>query len=406
MIPHAPGGLLAHLAACSAVAGALRDRGHEPIFAYGGSRSEILEQAGFEWHPVVESRGPMHWQWFESPEHLERMVASQLRLIERLEPAVCITSAGFGRLAAELKGVPELALMHSLPGSPYGRPALRAWLLRDAARHPTRFLGHLRSRRTRPGAAAVHAALVEVLRRRGLPPLDRTNLVGRADLIACTTAPFIDPSRRLPAHWRYVGPLDYGQGRGAEPSAGQAPRVHVSQGSTGSAELLRRAVTELSAEGWEIVVSTGGLCDPGELSELGAGVIATSIVDTRSELEAADVAVIAGGNMTAMQALLSGTPTVVLPHTNQQAAGALRAQRLGTGVALWPRVAPGAIARATRRILQDEGYAARAARLAARLRAGWEGNSRAAALAEALIDARRRERFSGRRRRAGCPLRQ
>ena len=55
MIPHAPGGTLAHLAACLAVAGALRDRGHEVIFAYGGSRPELLERAGFEWHPAVEA---------------------------------------------------------------------------------------------------------------------------------------------------------------------------------------------------------------------------------------------------------------------------------------------------------------------------------------------------------------
>jgi UDP:flavonoid glycosyltransferase YjiC (YdhE family) len=48
MIPHAPGGTLAHLAACLAVAGALRDRGLESIFAYGGSRPELLERAKFE----------------------------------------------------------------------------------------------------------------------------------------------------------------------------------------------------------------------------------------------------------------------------------------------------------------------------------------------------------------------
>jgi UDP:flavonoid glycosyltransferase YjiC (YdhE family) len=386
MIPHAPGGTLAHLAACLAVAGALRDRGHEAIFAYGGSRPELLERAGFEWHPAVEAAGPMHWEWFERPEELERMVSSHLHLIEQLKPAAFVTSAGFGRLAAEVKGVPVLALMHSLPGSRYGRPAVRAWMLRDAARHPTRLLGHLRSRRSRPEGGAANAAIAEVRRRRGLPALDAsTALIGGSDLVACTTAPFLDPVRALPAHWRYVGPLDYGGAGAAEPSVTEAPRAYVSQGSTGSAEHLRRAVTELSAAGYELVVSTGGLCDPRELRDLGSGVIAASILDTRSELEAADVAVIAGGHMTAMQALLAGTPTVVIPDTSQQATGALRAERLGTGVALWPRVPQGSIARASHRILRDPGYAARSKELAARLRAGWNGNARAAALAEALV---------------------
>jgi UDP:flavonoid glycosyltransferase YjiC (YdhE family) len=385
MIPHAPGGTLAHLAACLAVAGALRDRGHEAIFAYGGSRPELLERAGFEWHPAVEAAGPMHWEWFERPEELEGMVSSHLHLIEQLKPAAFVTSAGFGRLAAEVKGVPVLALMHGLPGSRYGRPALRAWMLRNAARHPTRLLGHLRSRRSRPEGGAVNAAIAEVRRRRGLPHCDPTALIGGCDLVACTTAPFLDPVRALPAHWRYVGPLDYGGAGAAEPSVTEAPRAYVSQGSTGSAEHLRRAVTELSAAGYELVVSTGGLCDPRELRDLGSGVIAASILDTRSELEAADVAVIAGGHMTAMQALLAGTPTVVIPDTSQQATGALRAERLGTGVALWPRVPQGSIARASHRILRDPGYAARSKELAARLRAGWNGNARAAALAEALV---------------------
>lgn len=392
MIPHAPGGTLAHVAACTAVASSLRERGHEAIFAYGGTRPELLERAGFEWHPVVEAPGAMTWEWFGTAEELEGMLSSQLRLVERFEPAVCVTSSGLGRLAAEVKGLPELALMHGLPGSPYGRPAIRAWMLRDTARHPSRLLGHLRARRHRARRVPVAAAIAELRRRRGLPPIDSsTAMLGYADRVACTTAPFVDPARELPARWHYVGPLDYGVSgtATARPSAVEAPRAYVSQGSTGSSELLRRATIELTAEGCEVVVSTGGLCDPDELRELGPGVSASAIGDTRSELEAADVAVIAGGHMTAMQALLSGTPTVVVPHTFQQATGALRAQRLGTGIALWPLVPSGAIARAIRRILRDESYKSRAGKLAARLRADWNGNARTAALAESLIDGAR-----------------
>jgi UDP:flavonoid glycosyltransferase YjiC (YdhE family) len=388
MMPHAPGGTLAHLAACSAVAAELRERGHEAIFTYGGSRPELLEDAGFEWHPVVEAGGPMYWEWFESAEHLERIVSSRLELIGRLRPAACVTSAGFGGIAAEVNGLPELTLMHGLSGTRSGRAAVRAWMLRDAARHPTRLLGHLRARRHRPERDRAIAIIAEVRRRRGLPPLDTPDgLTGRADLVACTTAPFLDPTRRLPARWRYVGPLSYGgDGAAAEPAAIDGARVHVSQGSTGSAKLLRDAVAELSGEGWQVAVSTGGLCEPRELRELGSDVVAGSILDTRSELEAADLAVIAGGQMTAMEALLAGTPTVMVPHTRQQAAGALRAERLGTGIALWPRVRRGAVGRAASRILRDGSYARRAGEIAARLSAGWDGNARAATLAESLVD--------------------
>jgi len=391
LIPHAPEGTLAHVAACSAVAGALRERGHEPIFAYGGTRPELLERAGFEWHPVVEAGGPMYWQWFESEDELERMVSSHLELIERVQPAACITSSGFGGITAEIKGLPELALVHGLPGSAYGRPALRAWMLRDAARHPTRLVGHLRSRRFRPGARErVAAAIAEVRRLHTLPSLDSGGLAGRADVVACTTAPFLDPARELPAKWQYVGPLDYGVAgeSAAEPRTGDRPRVYVTQGSTGSPALLRRAVSELADDGWQVVVSAGGLCDPRELGDLGPEVIARAIVDTRSELETADAAVIAGGAMTAMQALRAGTPTVVVPATGQQAAGALRVQRLGTGVALWPFAPRGAIGKAAKKILRDQAYAARARELAGRIRVEWDGNARSASAAERLVGAR------------------
>jgi UDP:flavonoid glycosyltransferase YjiC (YdhE family) len=387
MVPHAPGGTLAHVAACLAVAGGLRDRGHRPIFAYGGSRPKLIEGAGFEWHAAVEAAGPMHWEWFETPEDLDRMVSSHLDLIDRLSPAACVTSAGFARLACEIRGMPVVALSHGLPGSSYGRRALRAWMLRDAARHPARLLGHLRSRRSHREGADANAVIAEVRRRRGLPPRDPgTALIGGSDLVALTTAPFLDPARELPAHWRYVGPLDYGTGGApGEPTAREGPRVYISQGSTGSAEHLQQSVRELSGTGHRVIASTGGLCDPRELAELGPAVMAEEILDTRSELEAADLAVIAGGHMTAMQTLLAGTPTVVIPATSQQSTGALRAQRLGTGLALWPRVPRGSIARAARRILRDRRYTERSEQLAARLRAEWNGNARAAQLAEDLI---------------------
>jgi zeaxanthin glucosyltransferase len=388
MMPHAPGGTLAHVAACLAVAGALRDRGHDPVFTYGGSRPELIEQAGFEWHPTVEAAGPMNWEWFETPEELEGILSSYLHLIDELEPAACVTSAGFGRLAAQSRKMPVVALNHGLPGQTYGRCALMPWMLRDAARHPKRLIGHIRARvkRKRADLGAVKAALAEVRRRHDLPPMDIAAApVGGAEPVACTTAPFIDPARALPAHWHYVGPLDYGGAGTATPSLSDATRVYVSQGSTGSADHLLRAVGELSAAGYDVTVSSGGLCDPGELGELGPRVIAASVLDTRSELETADLAVISGGHMTAMQALTAGTPTVVVPHTNQQSISALRAERLGTGVALWPRVPRGSIARAARRILDDRRYAVKSEQLAARIRAGWDGNANTAALAEDLI---------------------
>jgi UDP:flavonoid glycosyltransferase YjiC (YdhE family) len=120
------------------------------------------------------------------------------------------------------------------------------------------------------------------------------------------------------------------------------------------------------------------------LEELGEHVHAAPIVDGRAELRQADVAVLSGGHMTVMEAMLAGTPTVIANHTYQQAGAAQRADRLGTGIGLWPRRRPGDVGRAAVRILEDDSYRRRAREIAARLKDGWDGALNTARMAEEL----------------------
>ena len=385
LIPHAPGGTLAHLAACISIAGPLRDDGHEALFAYGGDLPGLIEDAGFEWLAVTEATGPMSWEWFESDEQLEGILSSQLEAIEQARPDVCITSAGAGRLAVAAAGNRHLSLHHGLGTSPYGRRGRRRHALLGDLRRPSRALEDIRlqlrpRRRHRSGEIWRNGWI-----RHTGAPLDReTRATGRADLVACTTTPLLDPARGMPAHWRYTGPLGFSMpgGHAVEIEAGR-PRAYVSQGSTGTADLLRRAVEELAAAGFAVIASTGGLCSADELAGLGEGIEAAELHDTRAELRAADLAVIGGGHMTAMEALRAGVPTVVLPRVSSQALSGKRAERLGTGIGLWPRVPNGAIARAALRVHSRPRYLNRAREVARRLE-GVIGERDAAALAVAL----------------------
>jgi len=391
MMPHSPAGTLAHLAACSAVGTVLRERGHDVHFAHGGSNAALLEDAGFTWHPVRESHGPMNKDWFHDAADLEGMLASQLEVIKELRPHVCVTSAGIGRLAAEVSSdtTRHLAMHHNLAQSAYGRRALRAWKLRYDLRRPRRLVRDIRTRVKRPseGLKAVRRASAEVRAAYGLPPLDDSTLAtGVADAVACTSAPFLDPQQGMPAHWRYTGPISYAPpGPGVTMALDPArPRAYVSQGSTGSADLLRSSVAELAEHGFAVVVGTAHLVDPGQLEQLGEHVYAAPIVDGRAELGRAAVAVLSGGHMTAMEAMLAGTPTVIANHTIQQAAAAQRADRLGTGIGLWPRRRPGDVGRAAARILDDGSYRRRAREIADRLADGWDGALNTANIAEEL----------------------
>jgi UDP:flavonoid glycosyltransferase YjiC (YdhE family) len=397
LIPHAPGGTLAHLTACVSVAAALRERGHEAVLAYGGSRPELLDEAALEWRRVREAGGAFSTEWFDSDEELDRILASHLEAIEEVGPDVCITSAGAGRLAVAVSGRRHLALMQGLGNSTFGRRGRRREAILGDLRRPSRGLKDLWLSRPMRRSPSALIWLRGWQRHTGTRLDSVTKWTGPADVVACITTPLLDPAPGMPPRWSYVGPLSYAPprsaaapGRDSRPDQAKSPteehrRVYVSQGSTGDPNQLRRSVAELAAAGFAVIASTGGISDPDELARQGDGVEAAEVHDTRAELEAADVGVIAGGHMTAMEALRGGTPTVVVPRTPSQALAAKRAERLGTGIGLWPRVPPGSIARAASRLCSRSRYRARAAEIAENLR-DWNGEANTAALAEALAD--------------------
>ena len=395
LIPHAPTTGLAHVGACMAVGRRLRESGHSVTMAYGGTRPALIEQEGFaEWERVPEVAREREWSpggWFASDAELRALVEAHAVLLERLRPDVAVASSGVaGRLACELTGVPSVYLMHYLQTTPYGRrPIVRGDRLRDL-RHPRRAARVLRARlrtgRRRRGTPPTVRVVDRVRSQLGLSPTGPADIAGVRDtLVAITSAPFVDPAVGLPEHWRYVGPLTWSAP--AEPAPlprGERPLVYVTQGSTGDPELLRRSVSELAGEQIDLLVATGGLCEPAELAGLGPRIHAAELLPQRTCLVAADAAVIHGGHLTFCEALATGTPVVVLPYRSDQTARVNRAERLGVGVAVWPPpLRQGRIRRAVRRVLGDPAYARRSSELAARLE-GWDGARNAAELAENL----------------------
>jgi MGT family glycosyltransferase len=399
LVPHAPTVGIAHLGACLAVGGELRARGHDVTVAYGGRRPELIEAEGFSWYRVPEIAPEREWQpaaWFASKAELRSMVEAHRAGMENLRPDVAVSSSGVaGRLACEVAEVPQVNLMHYVAVSSYGRSAT-VWRnrMRDA-RRPRRAARvgrvRLRSMRRRSGGETATASVVARARTEmGLPAPGEEAFMGCDDsLVAMTTTPFIDPADRLPERWRYVGPVVWSaSGKLAEGAIQRTerPLVYVTQGSTGDPDLLRLAVSELAAEPVDVLVTTGGLCEPRDIERLGANVRAADLLPGRACLEAADAAVIHGGHLTFCEALLAGTPFVVLPYRNDQIGRVNRTERLGVGIGVWPRpLLGGAVSRAVRRLLRRPRYRSRSHDLAARLRDDWDGRRNAADLVEGLI---------------------
>jgi UDP:flavonoid glycosyltransferase YjiC (YdhE family) len=144
---------------------------------------------------------------------------------------------------------------------------------------------------------------------------------------------------------------------------------------------MKEIVKGLSGLEAEIAVVTMGVTDREEIESLGPGITALEVVDNDAWVSAADVAVMHGGHLSMSAAARAGTPTVVIPDGRDHWAWAAKTDRLGTGIALYRPLIPGAVGRAVRKILTDPGYTERADRLARKLE-GWSGEEKTADLIE------------------------
>jgi MGT family glycosyltransferase len=385
--PFAPGGGVAHAGACLAVGAELVRAGHEPIVAYGGSRRNLVRGEGIRVVDVPEiaherTAGSSAARWYDGPADLERFVHRDREVIERLRPDVVVVDLRLSAsIAAELAGVPTLLLMHFLRLTPHFRErSRRARRLREL-RRLHRIPIALRRALTRDahGGAVLERVVSDARTRLGVPP---DAGLWNGSLVACTTTPLLDPAE-LPPTWRYVGPISWSPSGGAVPVRGARPLVYVTQGTTGSAALLRRAVTELRGEPVDLVVGTGDESVTAGLRELAPNAAVHAFVASDECLALADAAVIHGGHGTASQAHAAGVPVVVIPHRADQWAWADRVEELGTGIALRPPLVPGAVRRALRRVLTQSRYRD-AARAVARDLAQWDGAGSAARLAAQL----------------------
>ena len=388
LLPARAADVLAHIGTSVAIGTELARRGHDAVVGYSGDYEELPAASGLPVVPMPSGPRPRGAKplarVFASGEDLAESAREEARVIGEVAPdAVVIDSRPSGRLACEVLGVPHVSLLHSLVGRPwYREPSPWRRRLRWATR-PQRTPAYLRRRLDRDplGLRTITAQYVEARGLLGLAP--ETTLFGEG-VFACVTTPLLDPTVGMPPAYRYVGPLTWSAAAdGVVPERGERPLVYVTQGSTGSAEILERAVRELATADVAVVATTADLCDPRTIEALGPNVTAARLLPGDQVLARADAVVAHGGNLTMLAVHRAGKPVVVLPFDYDQWLWADRVERLGTGIALRPPLLPGAIRRAVRRVLRRERYRRAAGAVGAHLRE-WNGPARTADLVEEL----------------------
>lgn len=368
---------------------ALFARGHRVTVETWEERRAAVEGAGLDFAAAEEYR------MFPPPEpdsadgsHAAEAARALLPLFEEMRPDAVVSDilTVAPALAAEVAEVPLATLIPHLypavePGLPFFATGLqppRTPLGRGAWRAGRRALevGLERGRRDLNRQRA----------RLGLPPTERFHGGISADLALVGTFPQLEYPRRWPAGVELTGPLSFEQPHGEiELPPGEEPLVLVAPSTAHDSDsrLVRTALAALAEEPVRVVATTNRVV-PQLPIEVPGNAVLVDWLSYSQVMPAASLVVSHGGHGTVARGLGAGTPLLVTPFTGDMSETAMRIAWAGAGLSLpWRLCRPAPLRWATRRILGDPAFAARAARFAAWAERN-DGPTRAAALVEEL----------------------
>jgi len=417
-----------HVVGPLAIAGALRERGHEVAFYSGEAARTRVEEEGFELYPfrlVDEERAYENMRTLESRvqgrslrggrellrtfrEWLVETIPNQVADIEAVlaewRPDALMTDMSMWApivILHEAHSIP-VAGYQTLMGPLIPGPDAPPWGLglappRTAAQRvaarvitgTTEFFGRGLRRR------------VDAIRsEHGLPPAGCTfnAFTARLPLYLVGSLAELDYDRRdLPPTVHYVGACIWRPPPSAETAAwlgaipADRPWVHVTEATLhyGDPFILRAAARGLASAQVEAILTTGRQREP---EALGLGPLAPNIhlaqwLSHGELLSRCAVMVSAGGTSTILSALQAGVPLVVVPTNWDKPDNARRVVEAGVGIRLAPRnCTADALRAAVQKVLSEPLYRRNAQRIAEAL-ARAPGPRGAAELLEGLARA-------------------
>ena len=352
------------------------ERWREPVEAEG------LAFTGAQEYTVYPPPGP------DTPDGQTAAAAARAlaRLMEEFEPDLVVSDilTLAPTLAAEVAGVRHATLIpHVYPVQQPGMPMYSLGL-----RPPRTALGRVGWKATGPllamGLRRGRDELNETRARLGLPPIERFH-GGMSELLAIVaTFPQLEYSRYWPSHVQVTGPLFFElPGEEVAIPEGDGPLVLVAPSTSQDpeCELLRAALAGLADEPVRVLATTNRHRPERPIE----GPPNATVVDWMlysQAMPAADVVVCHGGHGTVARALATGAPLLVCPSVGDMGENAARVAWSGAGLSVPRRLlSPRSIRLATRRLLAEERFRARAHEIAA-----WSGAHDGAAAAADLVE--------------------
>jgi UDP:flavonoid glycosyltransferase YjiC (YdhE family) len=370
-----------------ALARELGRRGHEVLVETWERWREPVEAEGMAFtgaqeYTVYPPPGP------DTPDGQTAAAAARAlaRLMEEFEPDLVVSDilTLAPTLAAEVAGVPHATLIpHVYPVQQPGMPMYSLGL-----RPPRTPLGRIGWRATGPllamGLRRGRDELNEIRARLGLGPIERFH-GGISQLLAIVaTFPQLEYPREWPSHVRVAGPLFFElPGERVELPEGDAPLVLVTPSTSQDPEcgLLRVALEGLAEEPVRVLATTNRH-RPERPIEVPENATVVDWMLYSQAMPAADVVICHGGHGTVARSLAAGTPLLVCPSVGDMGENAARVVWSGAGLSVPRRLlSPRAIRLATRRLLGEEQFRAKAREIAA-----WSDTHDGAAAAANLVE--------------------
>lgn len=354
-----------------ALARELQRRGHEVLIESWDNWREAIEAEGLAFtgaqeYVVYPPPGP------DTPDGKTAGDAARALagLMEEFEPDVVVSDilTLAPTLAAEVAGVPHATLIpHVYPVQEPGLPMYSLGF--RPARTP---VGRLGWRATMPvlesGLRQGRDDLNETRERLGLAPQERFH-GGISELLALVGAfPQLEYPRRWPAHAHVTGPLFFElEHEDVEIPEGDGPLVLIAPSTSQDpeCELLRAALDGLADERVRVLATTNRQ-RPKVPLEVPDNAVLVRWLSYAQVMPLADLVICHGGHGTVARTLAEGVPLVVCPAVGDMGENGARVAWSGTGVSLPRRLlSPRGVRLATRQVLGDPGYRAKAEEVAA-----------------------------------------
>ncbi|MCX6032703.1 MAG: glycosyltransferase [Chloroflexi bacterium] len=331
------GHVLSHVARCLMIARGLREIGCRVLFGGDGRYLELPRQEGFDIRPSVEidygifltaARKPLAGVGAFTAELAGRMVEDELRLYREVKPDLVLYDLHVSAAtSAQVAGIPHAAVVN-------------AYLTRYSATEWVSFPPLLRLA-LEPLRRRLNVGPANRMRRRyGLPPIPTWEALYHSDLVLMPDIPELAPTRNLPGHIHYTGPLIW-EPDGALPDALERPRpgrklLYFTLGSTGLPATIQAVIAALRDSDYFVVVSTGDLAAPTDLGPLPENFYVTRYLPGSQVMKQCDLVICHGGNSTVYQALTAGVPVIAIPTHMDQRLNAELLANTGAGAFLKP----------------------------------------------------------------------